>query len=175
MGGQVRQGNTPAGRPRPGADGWPHLDELPTLPREQLIALWQRLVGRLPAPKTSRDLLVRVVAYELQLAAIGGIPKNLQRRLDQLVAELENPRPRRASAQLRPGDRLLRIWHGEAHEIVVLDSGFIWRGTRFASLSEIARAITGTRWSGPAFFGLKAKAGAKASALRSSKGSGQAR
>jgi len=54
----------------------------------------------------------------------------------------------------RPGTRLVREWQGRVHEVVVLDEGFLWSGKRHGSLSEIARAITGTRWSGPRFFGL---------------------
>ena len=104
-----------------------------------------------------RELLVRAVAYRIQEVASDGPRLELQRRLCKIAAELQNTgqvtiRPR---AQLKPRTRLIREWRGRIYEVLVLDHGFSWHGTRYRSLSATARQITGTTWSGPIFFGLR--------------------
>lgn len=106
-------------------------------------------------------LLRRRLAYELQARTLGDLPAETQRRLRRLHRSFKSdskhkPMPRRP---LKPGLVLTRSWQGLLHQVHVTDQGFDYRGERFASLSEVARRITGTRWSGPLFFGLK-KAGA---------------
>ncbi len=133
------------------------LAELEALGPVELRARWPEAFGR-PAPKhMSRDLLLRALAYGVQEQAEGGLSKTALRHLRDLANPKGNSRqPSKPPAtRLRPGTRLLREWHGEVHQVTVLDDGFDYRGDRFASLSRIARAITGTRWSGPAFFGLR--------------------
>jgi hypothetical protein len=108
----------------------------------------------------SRDLLLRALGYHVQVQAEGGLGKSARKRLAALMASKENgdQPPRPAAPQLKPGTRLVREWRGDVHQVTVRDDGFDYRGTQYASLSRIAREITGTRWSGPLFFGLR-KAG----------------
>ncbi len=111
------------------------------------------------------DLLQRALAYHIQERAEGGLSKAALKRL----AHLGDPRgnvgrpPRPAPPRLRPGTRLVREWRGSVHQVTVGEDGFDYRGARYASLSRIAREITGTRWSGPLFFGLRKAAQQEAS------------
>ena len=107
-----------------------------------------------PPRHASREFLVRAVAYGLQVESFGGLDaKTLQRLRKANRPNGWRPKPR--TSQLGKGSKLFREWHGEVHEVLVLDKGFAWRGETHASLSSIARAITGTRWNGWTFFGLK--------------------
>jgi hypothetical protein len=133
------------------------LSRLPQLDISELRQLWCRLYKTEAAPHLSRELLLRAVAYRIQEVTSGGPRLELQRRLRQIALELQNtgrvtihPRP-----QLKPGTRLMREWRARTYEVLVLDDGFSWRGTRYRSLSAIAQQITGTSWSGPLFFGLR--------------------
>ncbi len=133
------------------------LAELETSSMTELRARWERAIKR-PVPKrASRDLLLRAVAYHMQEQAEGGLSKATKRRLAKLAGlNGENREPMSPpSLRLKPGSRLIREWRGEVHRVTVLERGFDWRGNRYASLSQIARAITGARWSGPRFFGLR--------------------
>ena len=103
------------------------------------------------------SLLRRRLAYELQARAHGDLPAEARRRLKRLHQAFKadpayTPLP---GLGLKPGTVLTRTWRGVMHHVDVMDEGFEYRGERFGSLSEIARRITGTRWSGPLFFGLK--------------------
>ena len=105
--------------------------------------------------------LLRVLAQRLQEDALGGLAPEVQRRLDQLAARLER-HPERdllATPRAKPGTRLIRQWQGQVHLVEVEDHGFAYRGQRYRSLSAIARTITGTHRSGPAFFGLEPRSG----------------
>lgn len=132
------------------------LAEIETYDGKALRAEWLTLYGR-PAPKrVRRDLLLRAVAYRIQELAFGGLKPATVRKLKQLAEQARSgplalPSP---GANIRPGTRLLREWNGETHRVEVVDKGFLWRGRRYPSLSAVARAITGSRWSGPRFFGL---------------------
>ena len=132
------------------------LARLPELDLRQLRELWCRLY-KTAAPRLSRELLMRAVAYRIQELASGGLRPELHRQLHQIALELQQtgrvtirPRP-----QLKPGTRLLREWQGRSHEVLVLNEGFSWQAGHYRSLSAIARKITGTAWSGPLFFGLR--------------------
>jgi hypothetical protein len=133
------------------------LQELPRLPKPELRALWQELFARPAHPKLRRTLMIPILAYCLQEQAYGGPTPSTRQRLQKLAANLEQDRkaPLLLTPQLKTGTKLLRQWQGEMHEVLVADEGFEYRGKRYESLSEIARQITGTRWSGPLFFGLK--------------------
>jgi len=134
----------------------PKLEDLPCLPRPGLIEAWEELFGRPPPKKTSRELLTHAIAWEIQARRHGGLKPRVQRRLERLARELKTGQMSPDSTpRFRPGTRLVREWQGEAHRVSVLEDGFEYRDTRYASLSKIAREITGTRWSGPAFFGLR--------------------
>lgn len=129
------------------------------LPVDALRTAWQVHYGATPPKRVGRDLLIRAVAYRLQEKALVGLKPATQRRLKRLAEELRTKGEVSTVARpaVKPGTRLIREWHGTTHEVWVLDEGYLWRGERYRSLSEIARSITGTRWSGPAFFGLNAK------------------
>jgi len=134
------------------------LDEqlagLATMSSRELRAAWGRLTGP-PVPRISPALLRLALAWELQARAAGGLSRATQQRLTQIA----NAKTRTTAA--RAGMRLVREWDGVAHVVTVGDDGVIgWNGASYRSLSEVARAITGTRWSGPAFFGLKKQAAA---------------
>lgn len=130
---------------------------LETLGIEQLRSRWAEAYGRLPPPCSHRQFLVRGLAHRLQEEALGGLAPGLRRRLVRLAGELNRHGGDAlfAAPRIKPGTRLIRQWHGAVHWVTVLDNGFAYRGERYYSLSAIARAITGTRWSGPTFFGLR--------------------
>ena len=133
------------------------LQELPHLPKPELLALWRELFAKPAHPRLRRNLMIPLLAYRLQEQAYGGLKPAIRKRLQKLTAELEQSRisPLPLLPELKAGTKLLRQWQGVMHEILVADEGFEYRGVRYESLSEIARQITGTRWSGPLFFGLK--------------------
>jgi len=115
---------------------------------------WAELFGFSPSPRLGASFIMRAVAYQLQVNAYGGLNPSTQRLLDRVCdgsGKLAHPPlPSRPGA----GTVLIRKWHGTAHRVTVLDRGVVYQGRRYQSLSEVARVITGTRWSGPAFFGL---------------------
>ena len=99
--------------------------------------------------------MIRAVAHKLQELAYGGLSPAARRILIGLKEPASaKPTPR----ALRPGTELLREWQGTTHRVTVMEDGVVYGGKRYGSLSEVARAITGSRWSGPRFFGLKAYA-----------------
>ncbi len=121
------------------------------LPRADLRRRWVNLTGR-TAPKLSKKMLRMALGYEIQAKALGGLSANARRQLEGPA--LASPR----AIPLAPGMRLVREWHGTAHVVTIDEARQIhWNGKTWKSLSEIARVITGTRWSGPAFFGLKTR------------------
>ncbi len=130
---------------------------LDALSRAELGEQFEELFAR-PAPKgMSRPLLLRIVAYRIQEDDMGGPNRALQRRLTKLAKELDakGTVTPSSSTQIKPGTRFLREWQGVTHSVTALEAGFKYRDKPYGSLSAIAREITGTRWSGPAFFGLK--------------------
>ena len=133
------------------------LAALPTLSAHQLRLKWQDLRCGEPTAAASRDLMIREIAYKMQERAHGGLAPAVKRRLRALAAEVEaNGAGAFAPALLlKPGTRLLREWGGKTYTVIVLDDGFEYDGERHHSLTQIARRITGTHWSGPRFFGLR--------------------
>jgi hypothetical protein len=124
--------------------------------RSTLLALWIDRFGALPAFRAHRDLLALILAYRLQEQTEGGLSQGCRRRLRALAEQFKKGKsPTPARARLGAGTRLIREWRGQTHVVSVLDDAVEYRSKRYGSLSEVARAITGTRWSGPAFFGLK--------------------
>jgi hypothetical protein len=129
---------------------------LPTLSAQELRIAWRALRCGDPTAGSSRDLLLREIAYKMQERAHGGLALAVKRRLRALAEEFEaNGAGSLAPAPLlKPGTRLLREWGGKTHTVIVLDDGFEYDGERHHSLTQIARRITGAHWSGPRFFGL---------------------
>ena len=132
------------------------LGELPLMAPAQLRALW-RECWRRPAPIMAPDLLRRGIAWKLQSRMQGVLPAETKRVLDQAASRLRKGEPisPSRSVSLKPGTRLVREWRGKTHQVVVLEQGYEHEGRQFSSLTQVATAIAGTRWSGPVFFGLK--------------------
>jgi Protein of unknown function (DUF2924) len=133
------------------------LSRLPELDLSDLRQQWRALYKAEPSPYLSRELLVGAVAYRMQEIALGGLRAERQRQLGHFAQQLKiggQIQPH-ARPDLAPGTRLVREWQGRSYDVVALEDGFSWQGTRYRSLSAIAREITGTPWSGPLFFGLK--------------------
>ena len=130
---------------------------LQTLDVAQLKASWRNLYTSEAPRRFSRELLMRAVAYRLQERALGGLKPTTRRLFQHVADDAHARRPLRLSPanKLAPGAVLIREWGGVKYKVVVLKDGFSYRGQRRRSLSEIARLITGTHWSGPLFFGLK--------------------
>jgi hypothetical protein len=132
------------------------IARLAGLPTPALRAAWRRRYRTEAPASLSRDLLVRALAYKLQERAHGGLSQSAKRALHALAPTRAAARAAAAAprARLKPGARLVRDWHGEAHTVFVLADGFAYRGQRYRSLTQIAKAITGVHWSGPRFFGV---------------------
>lgn len=124
---------------------------LGSLDRTALLERWQSAFGREPPPRLSRPLLEKALAHDMQVRAHGGLSPRTVRALKAAIRP-EGAGPRPAGT----GTRLIREWNGVLYEIEVLEDGYLWQGERHRSLSAIARIITGTKWSGPRFFGIKA-------------------
>jgi hypothetical protein len=133
------------------------LSRLLTLDIGELRQQWRGLYKTQAPRHFSRELLVRAVAYRMQELARGGLRPEPQRQLRRIAQQFKETGAAaiRARAELKPGTRLMREWQGRTYDVLALDDGFSWQGTRYRSLSAIARKITGTAWSGPLFFGLK--------------------
>jgi Protein of unknown function (DUF2924) len=129
------------------------LAALPQMSRKDLQALWTKLFDKPPNPSLRREILVPILAYRLQERSLGGLKPSVEKRL----REFAQPSSRNQNSLFRPkpGTRFVREWQDKLHEVSVLSDGYEYNDRTFTSLSEIAREITGTRWSGPAFFGLK--------------------
>ena len=116
---------------------------------------WRKLKGSDP-PRLSRDLMLRALAYALQVKAFGGLSPSTLRKLE-VSNEGTSEAPRNSEQQksaLSAGARMVREWHGRTYSVEVTQEGFLFEGRTYRSLSEIARKITGSHWSGPRFFGL---------------------
>ncbi len=134
------------------------LAALKAMSVNELKTEWQALFEA-PAPNNSRTFLESRMAYRIQELTYGGPDKQTRRLLDLLANEVEGTLTRKAQiADPRNpvvGTKLIREWDGIAHTVTVLKEGFDWSGQRYKSLSAVARAITGTRWNGYRFFGLR--------------------
>ena len=120
---------------------------------------WAVLFGASPSPHFGRMLMIRAIAYRLQEKVFGGLKPSTQRILDRVCDGREEiGQEGTAKRRVSAGTVLIREWRGVRHRVVVLDNDVTYCGRRYKSLSEVARAITGTRWSGPLFFGLKSRA-----------------
>jgi Protein of unknown function (DUF2924) len=131
--------------------------ELSDLSRNMLTERWRSLYLTEPPHNSSRKFLRGAIAYRLQERAFGGLQSEIRRLLERAAVHAGQRKSLRveSSRKALPGTVLLREWHGVRHQVTVLDHGAVYRGERYRSLSEIARVITGSKWSGPLFFGLK--------------------
>jgi len=133
------------------------IAQLRALAPDALRRRWRVVFGRMAPAALSKDLLGRMIAYRLQEQAFGGLDRESLTFLEGLARHGGSPR-----RQLKPGTVLVRDYQGQRHTVTVALDGFDWQGTTYASLSAIARAITGTAWSGPRFFALAPRNGAPA-------------
>jgi hypothetical protein len=123
---------------------------------DELRERWKAMFGKAPSRGIGRSFLIRTIAYRLQEKAFGGLKPSTRRMLARVAEEtttgnsLKKPQIRKAQS----GTVLIREWQGNAHRVTMLDDGVSFNGKHYRSLSEVAREITGSRWSGPRFFGL---------------------
>ena len=137
------------------------IERLVALDGEALRGEWRNLFGK-RAPKTlPKSLLVRALAYRMQALEFGDLDPQMLRVLEAYAAKgagrgRSGSRTKQGSISpgFKPGSILVREWASELHRVMVLEVGFAWNGATYGSLSQVARAITGTRWNGPRFFGL---------------------
>ena len=134
------------------------LDSLPTMSKDALSALWQQLYESPSSHQLRRQLMIRILAYRIQEQAFRGLNPSAHQRLRQMARALErDPAAEISDApSFKPGTRLIRQWQDQTHVVTVKEKGYEYQGSNYRSLSEVARLITGTRWSGPLFFGMKA-------------------
>ena len=147
------------------------LSALPHLDADELHNVWRRLHHRPPPKALVGDLLIRVLAHDLQVAAFGGFSPATKACLKHAVQDAQRDErgaePKEGARSsggryMKPGTRLLRQWQGADHEVVVVPDGFLWDGKVHRSLSTIARLITGTVWNGWTFFGVTRSKGREA-------------
>src|SRR5262249_43807027 len=123
-----------------------------------LRARWRTLFRRKASEHLPRHLLFRILAYRLQGERLGDLDQETVRLLDRIASGRNGPPTlRKQCPRLQPGSMLVREWDGSRHQVEVLDKGFAWNGKTYRSLSAVAFALTGTRWSGPRFFGLRGR------------------
>lgn len=158
------------------------IGKLALLPREELAIRWRAVFASTPPRGVKRGLLELGIAWQLQVRQFGALSPATKRQMQKLIAARRAERLRlaeggsvagasisqarggqtlaarpAASVSLSPGTRLVREWHGRSHHVDVTEDGFVFEGKTHASLSAIARQITGAHWSGPRFFGLKVR------------------
>jgi hypothetical protein len=133
------------------------LDRLPTARIADLRTRYRELFRAEPPKAFGPDLLRRSIAHRIQEKAYGGLSRTTQKLLDQLVKQaLKKPNGRLVlPRRIKPGSEVVRTWKGKSYRVVATADGFAYDGKTFTNLSEIASAITGTRWNGPRFFGLR--------------------
>jgi hypothetical protein len=141
------------------------IEQIRSLPIDQLRALWRRTFKSSPPSAFAKDMLGRMICYHMQEKALGGLSRASQRLLDNIGEG--KPAIETARRRLKPGTILVREYQGERHSVVVASDGFVWKEETYASLSIIARLITGTSWNGPKFFGLRLSIDNSEAAVRS--------
>src|SRR4051812_27619777 len=135
------------------------LSSLSDLHKPALSELWQQLFTTDPPLGMRKELMVQFLAYRIQEQEFGALSDSSHRRLRELATTIEGSSdfPVSQRPAIKPGTRLIRQWKDQIHIVNVEEGNYEYRDARYESLSEIARLITGTRWSGPLFFGLKIK------------------
>lgn len=130
------------------------IERMPMLHVDQLRTLWRSTFGLAAPPALTKDLIARMLAWRIQEQSTGGLNQATVKLLNDIRQGEHSPEARKR--RLRSGTVLVREYQGERHTVTIVPGGFVWREKTYASLSIIARAITGTAWSGPRFFGLRA-------------------
>jgi hypothetical protein len=128
------------------------VDQIRSLGIYALRNRWRLTFGTLPPETLTKDLIARIIAYRIQEQAFGGLEPVLAKMLKRLA---EGKKPDELKRRLKPGTVLIREYGGKRHTVTVAADGFLWDGVTYASLSVIACEITGTKWNGPRFFGLR--------------------
>lgn len=136
------------------------IEQLRTAPVTFLRNRYLQLFWKEPPKAFGPNLLRHSIAYRLQEKAYGGLSKPMQRQLNYLIkASATKPRGRLSlPKRIKPGSEMVRTWKGKSYKVTVHHDGFVYNGATYPSLSEIATHITGTKWNGPRFFGLRLKA-----------------
>src|ERR1700722_4589423 len=125
---------------------------------DKLRERWKAIYGKAPSREIGRSFLTRAISYRLQERAYGGIKPSTSRLLARAAEERATGSSKRPQTRMaQSGTILIREWRGTAHRVTMLDDGVTFNGKRYRSLSEVAREITGSRWSGPRFFGLRSQ------------------
>ena len=135
------------------------LEELEAFDAEALKVRWHELYGADPPKGLSAKLMRRAIGFELQVKAHGGSKPAIRRELQKTLNGSASAEAKLAR-QITPGSRLIREWHGDVHVVDVVEDGVTWNQKSYASLSAVAREITGTRWNGRKFFGVASQLGA---------------
>jgi hypothetical protein len=135
------------------------VDQVRSLGIDALRKRWRSMFGATPPKGLTKDIIARMIAYRIQEEAFGGLDRETVKLLDRLA---RGEKPKELNRRLKAGTVLVREYNGERHTVTVAPNGFLWRDQTYSSLSTIARAITGTAWNGPRFFGLRVPGPAKA-------------
>jgi len=128
------------------------VDQIRSLGIDALRTRWRMLFGAVPPKGLTKDMIGRMIAYQIQEEAFGGLDRETVRLLDRLA---RGEKPNELDRRLKTGTVLVREYNEERHTVTVVPDGFLWRDMTYSSLSIIAQAITGTKWNGPRFFGLR--------------------
>jgi hypothetical protein len=129
------------------------VDQVRSLGIDALRRRWRMMFGTLPPKALTKDLIARIMAYRIQERAFGSLDPALVKLLTRLAEG--KAKPDELKRRLKPGTALIREYGGERHTVTVAADGFVWNGATYSSLSVIAHEITGTKWNGPRFFGLR--------------------
>jgi hypothetical protein len=135
------------------------ISRLRGLELPDLRAVWEKHHGAIVPRTLRREMLIRSILWQIQAKTFGGLKPAIRKYLLE-VANATHSKTSVAPAppiRIRPGTKLIRVWQNRTHTVTALDEGFEWQGKRYRSLSRIARSITGTRWNGLIFFGVKRK------------------
>lgn len=133
--------------------------ELETMPIEKLKNKWETLFNTKPPASHTRKQLVGRIAYRIQELVYGGLSEETRRKLEEIGSVPQQQTSPSKSGKSIPGTRYVREWQGARYEVEVMERGFAYRGKHYKSLTAIATEITGTKWSGPDFFGLRRQSG----------------
>jgi hypothetical protein len=132
------------------------IQSLPTLPKYRLFEIWNEAFGR-PAGKLRPEVMLPILAFRIQEKAYGGLSPATKEKLREIAISVSPKRGHQQEARdrFKPGTRLVREWKGTRHEVILTEDGYEYMGEKYKSLSPIACRITGSHWSGPAFFGTR--------------------